>query len=224
VSQANSDKTGWRALRCRGSLRSPQPLWAMWAETRHGFVGQWNGRLLFPSRHRCARLEVLSTQSRRSRRRDEDYTHWFGFGEERIPASRCGSAGAVSRVALESGMARLGPCLIGMEAFASAHHWGRVFERQGHTVQPIAPRLSNQPEERRQRRGRHLRSGGASQHAIRDAQVGSATRPASDSPDTLRTGSAENCQSEPSQRIAGRIGADRSAADRAVTASVTLPR
>ena len=30
------------------------------------------------------------------------------------------------------------PCLIGMEACASAHHWGRTFERFGHTVRLMA--------------------------------------------------------------------------------------
>jgi transposase len=30
------------------------------------------------------------------------------------------------------------PCLIGMEACASAHHWGRTFERLGHTVRLMA--------------------------------------------------------------------------------------
>jgi len=47
----------------------------------------------------------------------------------------------LSRGALENTLARLEPCLIGMEACASAHHWGRVFERQGHTVRLIAPQF-----------------------------------------------------------------------------------
>ena len=36
--------------------------------------------------------------------------------------------------------ARLCPCLVGMEACASAHHWARTFESMGHTVKPMAPR------------------------------------------------------------------------------------
>ena len=32
----------------------------------------------------------------------------------------------------------LPPCLIGMEACASAHHWGRKLERFGHTVRLMA--------------------------------------------------------------------------------------
>jgi transposase len=34
--------------------------------------------------------------------------------------------------------ANLPPCLIGMEACASAHHWGRTLERWGHTVRLMA--------------------------------------------------------------------------------------
>ena len=33
----------------------------------------------------------------------------------------------------------LPPCLIGMEACASAHHWGRTLERFGHSVRLMAP-------------------------------------------------------------------------------------
>ena len=35
----------------------------------------------------------------------------------------------------------LPPCLIGMEACASAHHWGRVLRRHGHTVRLMAPQF-----------------------------------------------------------------------------------
>jgi transposase len=37
--------------------------------------------------------------------------------------------------------ATLAPCLIGMEACASAHHWGRTLERVGHTVRLMAPQF-----------------------------------------------------------------------------------
>ena len=30
-------------------------------------------------------------------------------------------------------------CVIGMEACASAHHWGRAFEQCGHTVKLMSP-------------------------------------------------------------------------------------
>jgi transposase len=37
--------------------------------------------------------------------------------------------------------AKLPPCVIGMEACASAHHWGRTLERFGHTVRLMAPQF-----------------------------------------------------------------------------------
>lgn len=37
--------------------------------------------------------------------------------------------------------ANLSPCLIGMEACASAHHWGRKLQAMGHTVRLIAPQF-----------------------------------------------------------------------------------
>src|SRR5450759_3535368 len=35
----------------------------------------------------------------------------------------------------------LPPCMIGMEACASAHHWGRTLQRLGHTVRLMAPQF-----------------------------------------------------------------------------------
>lgn len=37
--------------------------------------------------------------------------------------------------------ANLEPCLIGMEACGSAHHWARLFEQFGHTVKLMAPQF-----------------------------------------------------------------------------------
>jgi hypothetical protein len=37
--------------------------------------------------------------------------------------------------------AKLPPCLIGMEACASAHHWARTLQRFGHTVRLMAPQF-----------------------------------------------------------------------------------
>ncbi len=36
---------------------------------------------------------------------------------------------------------KLPPCLIGMEACASSHHWARILSGQGHTVKLIAPQF-----------------------------------------------------------------------------------
>src|SRR4029453_16789666 len=35
---------------------------------------------------------------------------------------------------------KLPPCLVGMEACATAHHWGREIERLGHRVRLMPPR------------------------------------------------------------------------------------
>lgn len=45
------------------------------------------------------------------------------------------------RAQVASFFANLPPCLIGMEACASAHHWGRTLERFGHTVRLMAPQF-----------------------------------------------------------------------------------
>ena len=37
--------------------------------------------------------------------------------------------------------ANLEPCLIGMEACGSAHHWARRLSALGHTVKPMAPQF-----------------------------------------------------------------------------------
>ena len=55
------------------------------------------------------------------------------------------SAGAVvirkriSRVKMLDFFADLAPCLIGIEACPSAHHWGRELARLGHTVKLMPP-------------------------------------------------------------------------------------
>jgi len=36
--------------------------------------------------------------------------------------------------------ASLPPCVIGMEACGSAHHWGRAFEQRGDTVKLMSPK------------------------------------------------------------------------------------
>ena len=45
--------------------------------------------------------------------------------------------------------ANLEPCLIGMEACGSAHHWARKLEGYGHTVKLMAPQFVNPPHKER---------------------------------------------------------------------------
>ena len=46
----------------------------------------------------------------------------------------------VKRSQLVEAVASLPPCVIGMEACGSAHHWGRAFEQLGHTVKLMSPK------------------------------------------------------------------------------------
>jgi transposase len=46
----------------------------------------------------------------------------------------------VTRSQLLDAVASLPPCVIGMEACGSAHHWGRAFEQLGHTVKLMHPK------------------------------------------------------------------------------------
>ena len=48
---------------------------------------------------------------------------------------------AVRRDALLELVAKLPPCLIGMEACSGAHHWARQFQALGHTVRIIAAKF-----------------------------------------------------------------------------------
>src|ERR1700687_3158372 len=45
----------------------------------------------------------------------------------------------VSRKHLLGLLAKLEPCLVGMEACGSAHHWAREIEKLGHTGKPKRP-------------------------------------------------------------------------------------
>jgi transposase len=47
----------------------------------------------------------------------------------------------LSRSQMVAFFEKLPPCLIGMEACASAHHWARTLQQMGHTVRLIAPQF-----------------------------------------------------------------------------------
>lgn len=47
----------------------------------------------------------------------------------------------ITRARLRETVANLPPCLIGMEACASSHYWGRELEKLGHAVRLIAPQF-----------------------------------------------------------------------------------
>ena len=47
----------------------------------------------------------------------------------------------VARSKLSALIAALPPCIVAMEACSGAHHWARQFQRHGHTVKLMAPKL-----------------------------------------------------------------------------------
>jgi transposase len=47
----------------------------------------------------------------------------------------------LTRTKIRAFFAQLSPCLIGMEACASAHYWAREFSQFGHTVRLMAPQF-----------------------------------------------------------------------------------
>jgi transposase len=53
---------------------------------------------------------------------------------------------------------KLSPCLVGIEACASSHHWSRELKALGHNVRLIPPAYVKPYEERRCRRRSNLRS------------------------------------------------------------------
>ena len=73
---------------------------------------------------------------------------------------------------------KLAPCLVGIEACASSHHWSRELQALGHTVPDasgLCEALRQAAEERRYRRGGDLRGGDEAQHAVRADKDGRAT-------------------------------------------------
>ena len=91
--------------------------------------------------------------------------------------------------------ANLPPCLIGMEACGSAHHWARKLQGMGHKVRLMAPpvrqAVCQDQQERCGRRRGNLRSRGTAQHEIRANQKCRATSRAGLAPGApgLRQGS-----------------------------------
>lgn len=86
--------------------------------------------------------------------------------------------------------AKLPVALIGLEACAGSHYWARELIKLGHDARLISPQfvkaLREGEQERRQRCGGDLRSGGAAEHAVCTAKVPGTKGPAdaaSGSPD-----------------------------------------
>jgi len=71
---------------------------------------------------------------------------------------------------------KLPPCLVGIEACASSHHWSRELQALGHTVRLMPPAYVK-PYVKRHKNGRrgNLRGGHQAKHAVRRDQDARAT-------------------------------------------------
>lgn len=71
--------------------------------------------------------------------------------------------------------AKLPPCLVGMEACGTSHHWARELTKAGHQVRLMPPAYVKPVRKARQdrccRRGGDLRGGTAPEHALRAGEV-----------------------------------------------------
>ena len=78
---------------------------------------------------------------------ERDYNNWVRSGQERFPVHGVDETGIVvvvkrlRRSQVIGFFAGLPPCLIGMEACATAHHWARELSGLGHEVR-LMPRRS----------------------------------------------------------------------------------
>src|ERR1700675_4015369 len=84
--------------------------------------------------------------------------------------------------------AKLPPCLVGMEACGTSHHWARELIKLGHEVRLMPPGLRQAVceagEDRRCRCGSGLRGGNTADDAVRARQVVRAAGGAVDTSDT----------------------------------------
>src|SRR5689334_15957831 len=97
-----------------------------------------------PERHRCARMR-LSRSHTREPSVSEISTIGLDLAKNVFQVHGADGDGQVvlrrqlRRSQVETFFAELPPCLVGMEACGSAHHWARVIGRYGHEVRLMPP-------------------------------------------------------------------------------------
>ena len=115
----------------------------------------------------------------------------------------------VKRSQLVEAVASLPPCVIGMEACGSAHHWGRAFEQLGHTVKLMHPKYvkpyvkTNKNDA--SRCGSDLRSGESAHHAICLDQDGGTSRPAGGAPYAIALRETPDRRHQSDSGLVGRV-------------------
>src|SRR5690242_13153413 len=96
-------------------------------------------------RHRCAITWSSLNATTRGTVRHANYHDRPGYREESVSNSRCRrrrhgcrskEAEAVRAAAI---LRSLAPCLVGIEACATAHHWARKVTALGHQVRLVPP-------------------------------------------------------------------------------------
>src|SRR5258708_39196213 len=92
------------------------------------------------SRHRSAIGWFVEDESHEGSRPHANYHDRFGYRQERVPVH---GIDAAEKVIVKKQLRRgqiiaffeaLAPCLVGMEACATSHHWARELTKLGHEV------------------------------------------------------------------------------------------
>ena len=96
-----------------------------------------------PRRHRGVRIELRNQSHRKGKPHECSFYAWNRLGKNTFLVHGVDAEGAVTvrrtitRAKLGELVARLPPCLIGMEACSGAHHIGRRLTALGHDVRLI---------------------------------------------------------------------------------------
>ena len=104
---------------------------------------QWDGRP-YSKRHRCAKVVVSTITSMREASTMQITTIGLDLAKRVFQVHAVDSSGhtvlvkQLKRSQMHEFFANLTPCVIGMEACASAHYWGRELTRLGHDVRLMA--------------------------------------------------------------------------------------
>ena len=77
----------------------------------------------------------------------------------------------LTRARVVAFFAKLAPCLVGIEACATSHHWARQLRNVGHEVRLMPPSYVKASEERHGRCGGDLRGSDQADDAFRGSEV-----------------------------------------------------
>ena len=111
--------------------------------------------------------------------------------------------------------AKLPPCLVGMEACATSHHWARELKALGHDVRlmpaELREGLRQAQQERCRRCGRYLRSGEPAEHAVCSRQDYRAASHIDAASNARFAGASAHAADQCNASASGRVRPDRRA-------------